>query len=236
MLTLSLALLCLIAAVAVFAMLAKSRSPRRSRKTFPPVVELAQTTAPSRLALKVTSLIARSPKNKQPGPSPAAIPFLGDLPTPDKAAPAGAAEVSARSAFSSGATQPLSPLPDTEDRFPRPVTATSTSAPPSAAEHHHPAPDSAVAKGDGHLGHTTERSVYELVTGPYAAPIVHGTQIRLPDSGDTDLDIVFRSTHPDAQPILEAGESAQEVRITGPDGRIGFTDRGDSIAFGPSAD
>lgn len=80
------------------------------------------------------------------------------------------------------------------------------------------------------------RSVYEVRTGPYAAPNVHASRISLPDDDDQpDLPIVFRSTHPSAMPIVEAGESAEQVCVVGVDGRI-YLGADAPVVFGTSTD
>lgn len=79
------------------------------------------------------------------------------------------------------------------------------------------------------------RSVYEVKKSPYATPVVQGARITLPDDDQTDLPIRFRSEHPNARPIAEAGDHADQVQILGPTGQISV-DRDAPIQFGPSAD
>jgi hypothetical protein len=79
------------------------------------------------------------------------------------------------------------------------------------------------------------KSIYEVGKSPYAAPIVQGAVISLPDDDEGDLPIKFRSDHPSAKPIVEAGDHANDVRIAGADGRIHLGHNA-PVVFGPPTD
>lgn len=55
---------------------------------------------------------------------------------------------------------------------------------------------------------------------PYAAPLIQNSRITLPDDDTPELDLGFRSVATDRETIFQAGDIAESMSVTGPDGRI----------------
>lgn len=199
----------------------------RKAKPFPPVVELAQNALLPRLGHKIASLASQpAAKRSSTAPSsrgaeqgvPPAIPFLNDVPPASAGNPVpSASEVAKRSTFAAGpagTVMPTSVLP-VPHGYVAPISGS-----PSTQE---PPPEAADTQGP----------TCEMGKSHYAAPLIQDARITLPD--DDDLPVAFRSASPHSQAIVEAGDTADRVQITAPDGRI-HLGGGTTVTFGASAD
>lgn len=189
---------------------------RRGRhRTFPPVVELAQTTTLPRLGHKLASMTARQPTSTAEAGVASPRPSIPSGPTGSLAVPV----LSAPPVMFVDADHLIDATAGTHDADV--VTASNGHGEPINTP---PAP-----------ADLADKSVYEFKKSPYATSVVQGSLISLPDDDEGDLPIKFRSAHPTARPIVEAGDKADHVRIAGVDGRI-HLDNTTPVVFGPSAD